>query len=296
MFNYNHLFYFWMVAREGSIAGAARVTGVTPPNVSAQVARLEATLGAKLFEKSGRGLVLTPLGAAMYTYVDEMFAIAAEMKKMLENGGRRTLRLAVGVTDGVPAVVTHRLLAPILAQPRLAQLVVHHGPLARLTAELGARELDVVLCCERLPAGSPVRARPHLLGKSSLVLLAAEELARSVAPGFPRSLDGVPFVLPPPSAILRRVFDRWIQAQGAVPAIVAETDDWAGALLMAQSGAGVVAVPAVTEDEVRRRYALEPVGRAHDAVQHFYAFTAERRPRHPPVVAILDAARADPIR
>jgi LysR family transcriptional activator of nhaA len=294
--NYNHLWYFWMVAREGSISAATKNLDVTQPAISSQIARLERSLGFKLFEKSGRGLALTPSGATLYAYADEMFALAREMLETLERGGRRALRLAVGVAEGVPAVLTNRLLAPAMKMPRPVRLEVRHGPLTRLTAELGAREVDMVLCTERLPAGSAVRARPHALGECSIVLLAAPELARSLAPGFPGSLDGVPFVLPPSSAPVRRTLDRWMQAQNAAPNLVAEIDDLAGALLLAQSGAGVVAVPGVAEEELRKLYGLEMVGHARDAMQPFYALTAERRPRHPAVVAVLESARADPIR
>lgn len=296
-FNYNHLWYFWMVAREGSISAATAKLGVTQPAISSQIARLERSLGgAKLFEKSGRGLALTPAGTTMYAYADEIFALAREMLETLERGGRRALRLAVGVAEGVPAVLTHRLLLPATGLPRPVRLEMRHAPLARLTAELGARELDVVLCTERLPAGSAVRARPHALGECGVVLLAAGEMARTLAPGFPASLDGVPFVLPPPAAPLRRILDRWLQAQDAAPTVVAEVDDWGEALLLSRSGLGVVAVPATVEEELRQLYGLEVVGHARDAVQHFYALTAERRPRHPGVVALLEAARAGPIR
>jgi LysR family transcriptional activator of nhaA len=295
-FNYNHLWYFWMVAREGSISAATAKLDVTQPAISSQIARLERSLGFKLFEKSGRGLALTPNGATMYAYADEIFALAREMQETLERGGRRALRLAVGVAEGLPAVLTHRLLLPATRLPRPVRLEVRHGPLPRLTAELAARELDVVLCTERLPAGSAVRARPHALGQSSVVLLAAAEMARTLAPGFPGSLDGVPFVLPPPSAPLRRILDSWMQARNAAPAVVAEMDDWGEAMLLSRSGAGVVPVPAAAEEDLRQLYGLEVVGHASDAVQHFYALTAERRPRHPGVVAVLDSARAEPIR
>ncbi|HYW11194.1 MAG TPA: LysR family transcriptional regulator [Longimicrobium sp.] len=294
--NYNHLWYFWMVAREGSISAAAKKLDVTQPAVSSQVARLQRSLGTKLFEKSGRGLALTPAGATVYGYADEMFELAREMLETLDRGGPRALRLAVGVAEGFPAVLTHRLLAPATMLPRPVRLKVRHGSLARLTAELGARELDLVLCTERLPAGSAVRARPHALGECGVVLLAEAEMAQRLAPGFPGSLDGVPFVLPPSSAPLRRTFDQWLQAQGAAPAVVAEMDDWSEALLLAQSGAGVVVVPAAAEEELRQLYRLQVVGHARDAVQHFYALTAERRPRNRGVVAVLESARTNPFR
>lgn len=294
--NYNHLLYFWMVAREGSIAAATVRLGVTQPAVSSQIARLERSLGVKLFEKSGRGLALTPAGTTVYAYADEIFALGREMLETLERGGRRPLRLAVGVSEGVPPALTHRLLAPAQGLPRPVRLEVRHGPLARLSAELGARELDVVLSDERLPAGSAVRARAHALGQCGLALLATPALAAQLAEGFPASLDGASFVLPPAQAPLRRTLDAWMQGAGLAPMVVAELDDWTARLLMTQSGAGVMAAPQVVAEEMRMRHELQSVGEANDALLHFFALTVERRPRHPAVVAVLEAARAAPIR
>lgn len=294
--NYNHLFYFWMVAREGSISGAARKLDVTQPAVGQQVARLESAMGTKLLEKSGRGLVLTPAGATVYAYAEEMFVLAAEMVAALERGGQDVLRLAVGVAEGVPSVLAHRLLAPALAMGRQVRLKVRHGSMARLTSDLAARELDLVLCAERLPAGSAVRAKPHALGECGQVLLASPALARDLSPRFPGSMEGQPVILPPLGVPLRRILDGWMQAQGATPVVVAEMDNWAESMLLAQSGVGMVAVPAAAAEELRARYGLDVVGHARDAVQQFYALTAERRPRHPAVLAVLEAARENPIR
>jgi LysR family transcriptional activator of nhaA len=294
--NYNHLFYFWMVVREGSISAAALKLKVTQPAVSAQVARLEREIGSKLLEKSGRGLVLTPAGATVYAYADEMFVLAAEMLAKLERGGQDVLPVAVGVAQGVPSALAHRLLAPAMALGRHVRLKVRHGSLARVTSELAGREVDLVLCTERLPAGSAVRAKPHALGECGQVLLAAPEMARELAPRFPGSLDGQPLILPHPGVPPRRILDGWMQAQGVTPTVVAEMDDWAESMLLAQAGVGMVAVPAAVEEEMRTRYGLAVVGHAAGAVQPFYALTAERRPRHPAVLAVLEAARENPIR
>jgi len=49
--NYNHLFYFWMVAREGSIARAAEELLVSQPTISVQLKELEAAVGHDLFHR-----------------------------------------------------------------------------------------------------------------------------------------------------------------------------------------------------------------------------------------------------
>ena len=295
--NYNHLFYFWMVAREGSIAAACLQLKVTQPAVSSQIQRLERSLGMDLFEKSGRGRALTPAGTTVYAYADEIFRLAREMRETLEHGGRLPLRLVVGVAEGVPPTLTHQLLAPALALPRPVRLAVQHGPLARLSAELSARELDVVLSAERLPTGSAVRAQAHPLGLSGITILAARPLAAELAGRrFPASLEGIPFVMPPQDAALRRSLDTWLQAAGVTATVVAELDDWTSRMLLAQSAAGVIAAPRVVAAELGARYGLEAVGEAPDAVQHFFALTVERRHSHPRVVANIEAARAAPIR
>lgn len=54
--NYNHLLYFWTVAREGSIARASEVLFLTPQTISGQIKLLEETIGKPLFHRVGRRL------------------------------------------------------------------------------------------------------------------------------------------------------------------------------------------------------------------------------------------------
>jgi len=53
--NYQHLRYFWYVAREGSVSGAARRLRLSPSTVSTQIKALEDHLGRRLLERRGRG-------------------------------------------------------------------------------------------------------------------------------------------------------------------------------------------------------------------------------------------------
>ena len=64
--NYHHLLYFYTVAREGSVTKAAKVLRLAQPTLSAQIRRLEDSLGEKLFTRQNRGLVLTELGRVAY--------------------------------------------------------------------------------------------------------------------------------------------------------------------------------------------------------------------------------------
>ena len=54
---------------------------------------------------------------------------------------------------------------------------------------------------------------------------------------------------------------------------------------------GVFLAPAVIEDEVRRMYGVQVVGREDNLRERFYAISVEKRLAHPAVVAITQAAR-----
>ncbi len=96
--SYAHLRYFWMVAREGSLTRAAHRLRITQSAVSVQLKKLEDDLGQRLFERRGRGLVLTNAGRIALDYAESIFALGEELVEALEQEGRAARQtLHVGV-------------------------------------------------------------------------------------------------------------------------------------------------------------------------------------------------------
>ena len=60
-----------------------------------------------------------------------------------------------------------------------------------------------------------------------------------------------------------------------------------------REGAGLVPIPSVVERAVARQYGMRVVGRLPEVRERFYAISAERRLKHPAVVAISSAAKRD---
>jgi LysR family transcriptional activator of nhaA len=144
--NYHHLHYFWMVAREGSLAAAAAKLRLSPPTLSAQINSLERALGEDLFVKQGRRMVLTDTGTVAYRYAEEIFAIGRELVGTIQGGtsGRPT-RFAVGVTQSVPKLIARRILEPVQKLSEPMRLICREEPTERLLADLAVHTLDVVL-------------------------------------------------------------------------------------------------------------------------------------------------------
>jgi LysR family transcriptional activator of nhaA len=291
--NYHHLLYFYTVAREGSVARASEALHLTQPTISAQVRQLERTLGERLLERRGRGLVLTEAGRLAYHYAEEIFALGREFQDVLSGRpGGRPARLAIGITDAVPKLVAFRLLAPLQRLPEPPTVVCRDDAPERLLAALAAHELDLLVT--DMPPGptAPARVYAHLLGECGVTIFAAPALAARYRRGFPRALDGAPFLLPTEHAALRRALDEWFERHDVRPAVVGQFADSALLKTFGQAGIGLFAAPTAIEAEVRRQYGVRVVGRAPEVRERFYAVTAERKIRHPAVVHLTQAAHA----
>lgn len=292
--NYNHLYYFWRVAKEGGVARAAAVLHLTPQTVSGQLRTLETAAGTKLFARTGRRLVLTDTGQLAFDYADDIFRIGAEMKEALEGRtGGRPLPFTVGVVDVVPKIIAYRLLEPALRLPQPVRIVGREGKLDALLADLAGHKLDMVLADSPLGAAANVRAFNHLLGECGIVFFAARKLAPPYRRRFPQSLHGAPLLLPAANTAVRGALMQWLDRRDIRPRIAGEFDDSALMKAFGQAGAGVFVAPRVIEREVMRQYDVQPVGRTDEVRERFYAISAERKLRHPAVVAVNDAARLE---
>lgn len=290
--NYHHLLYFWMVAREGGLAPAGKVLRLSQSALSGQIKRLEETLGHPLFERRGRRLEMTENGRIVFKYADEIFGLGREMLDTIR--GRptsRALRLTVGISDVVPKLLVRTLLEPAFRHEGGLALTCKEDRFDRLLAELSLDTVDVVIADAPVPPDASVRAYNHLLGESTVTLLAPPALAPAMRRSFPTSLDGARLLLPTPGCTLRRSLDAWFEEMDVRPLVVADAEDSALLKAFAADGMGAVFVPTAIAKVVARRYGLVEVSEVTSVRERFYAISAERRLVHPAVLAIRASAR-----
>jgi LysR family transcriptional activator of nhaA len=291
--NYHHLHYFWVVAHEGSIAGATRKLHLTQPTISAQLRQLEDSLGEKLFEKSGRGLALTEPGRVALRYADEIFALGRELRDTLRDRPTgKPVRVTVGVADVVPKLIAYRILRAAFGVGMEIEMVCREGSSEELLRLLGQHEVDLVIT-DAPAAAAPLRAFNHLLGESATTFFAAPSLATAARKHFPQSLDGAPLLLPGDGTQLRRALELWLDATGLSPRRVGAFDDLALMTDFGRAGVGIFPAPSVIEREIETQYNVRVVGRLPDVKERFYAVTAERKIKNPIVSAITSAARRE---
>lgn len=286
--NYHQLLNFWLVAREGSVRRAGELLHVTPASVSIQVRKLERSLGARLLRKEGRGVALTELGTQVAGYADDIFAKGQELLEMVQGQPLgKPLVLRVGIRDTMPKLLAYRFLEPAISAGQGAvQLVCHEGEMDQLVASLAVHKLDVVLSDITLDPRYRIQAYSHRLGESGVVFVANRQLAKQHRRDFPLSLREAPMLLLTRDSAMRRQLDRWFSDLGFLPKIVGEFADSAMMKVAGERGLGVLAVPMVIEEDVRRIYGLERVGIAEGVEERFFAISVERKITHPGVLAI----------
>jgi LysR family transcriptional activator of nhaA len=290
--NYHHLLYFWVVAREGTIARACEQLHLTQPSISKQLHQLERSVGEKLFKRIGRNLVLTETGQMVFGYADEIFSLGRELDEALRGKpSRERSRLLVGVADVVPKLIAYRVLEPALQLPEPVQLTCDERGLAELLTEVAEHRLDLVLSDSPLPPTSAARAYNHLLGECGVCIFGSSSLARKIRRGFPQSLDGAPFLLPTRKSMLRRSLDQWFDSQNIRPELIGEFDDSALLKVFGEAGVGLFPGPSAVEKETCRHYNVQLVGRLDAVRERFYAISVERKLKHPAVKAITEAAQ-----
>lgn len=288
--NYRHLYFFWVVAKEGSITQAAERLGLAIQTISTQLGLLEQSLGKSLFAPQGRRLVLTEAGRVALRYADQIFLLGEQLQEALTDSEiGRTMRLTVGLSDSLPKLIASRVLQAALQLPEKIKLVCYEDRFETLLGDLSVHKLDVVLADRPVQSGTTLRVFSHLLGESDIMLFGVSSLAEKYRPGFPDSLNGAPVLLPTRNNAIRGRIDHWFEAQNLRPDIVGEFDDNALLNTFGRNGMGLFPAPSALATDVAAQFDAAPVGELQNVHEQFYAISNERKIKHPAVEAIIAA-------
>lgn len=286
-FNYKHLYYFWVVAKEGGMSRAADKLDMAVQTVSAQVRELERSLGYALLKPAGRGLVLTEAGITAMQMADQIFQIGENLPTQVRDAASMpATRLAVGISDGLPKLVVRRLLQPVISEPNL-RLICHEGELADLLGDLALHRLDVVFSDRPAPANPNIKLYSHAMGHSPMAWYGTPALAKAGSRGFPKSLADIPVLMPTAHTAVRARLDHWFENQGIRPRVAGEFEDSALLNTFGSSGMGVFPAAEWAEEDLLAHYGVKRLGACDGVVEHFYAVGTERKVQHPLVQRVL---------
>lgn len=164
--------YAHAVAQAGSFSAAARSCGVTQPALSNGIAKLEAHLGQRLFERTTRGAVPTAFGERALPLIDRILAdldaLRTEARRFAEASARS---IRMGVSPLINPAIVARAYTAVSALPDPPDLVLREANLRELREALLTGDLDVIL----IPAVEPLPGFEHrLIDREPVVLVESD--------------------------------------------------------------------------------------------------------------------------
>ncbi len=283
--NLHHLRLFRAIAHEGTLTGAARQLNLSQSALSAQLKALEATLGHALFERRGRGLVLTEAGRIALDHADAIFRTAADLTATLGGLGHPRRALRVGALATLSRNFQVQFLRPVLGLADV-EVVLRSGSQAELLRGLEAMALDVMLSNLAPPRDAASRYRVHRLAEQPVGLIGTPARLAECLP-LAALLARQPLLLPTPETAIRGAFDALCDRLGVSPGIAAEVDDMAMLRLLAREDAGLAVIPPiVVQDELAAGRLVEAWPLA-GIVETFLAVTLDRRFPNPLLAELL---------
>ncbi len=289
--NFNHLQYFFAVAKEGSVTRAAEALHVTPQTVSGQLATFEEYIGAPLFERHGKRLEPNSLGQIALRYADDIFQLGHELSRTLASHDTGQLaNFNVGIVDAIPKVMVFEMLNDCFDLENQFVLECREGDLNSLLSDLSLNKLDLIISDQPLPIGVSVRATSHFLGDSGVTFFARKDRCDLYDKDFPNSLHKAPFLMPGKGSAQHQNLMSWFTQTNIAPQIVAEFDDTALLKFFGQTGRGLFCVSSAVERDVLAQFDVGIVGRVTTVSDRFYGISPERKIKHPALDPVLNAA------
>lgn len=266
-FDFRSLRSFVAVASAGSISSAAQSLHIAQPALSVQIKQLEEQLGAALFDRHPRGVMLTAVG-------ERLLGHAVEILRRVDVA-YDDVRQAVDQPSGRVAIALPQSVAKFVTVP-LVQAVLHQWPMIHLQmVEMSSgyipQQLVRGLVDMGVTFGTEEDARMrfvHLLDEELVFVTSAQQLQQHLGVSSDdaahislQDMARFPLVLPTTAQSLRRVIDAYLAKAGVAPRIMVEVNTIHEILALVAAGIGstVLSFAAVSDLIAARQLLSLPI-------------------------------------
>lgn len=274
--NLHHLRLFRAIASDGTLTGAARGLNLSQSALSTQLRALEASLGQDLFERRGRGLILTEAGRIALDHAEAIFRTVDDLTATLRETGRARRALRVGALATLSRNFQMQFLGPLIGRPDV-EVVLRSGSQEELLRGLGGLALDVVLT-NLAPARDAASAwLVHRIDEQPIGLIGTPARLGLTKRTLRELLASQPLIVPTRETSLRAAFDGLAARLEVTPMLAAEVDDMAMIRLLARADAGLAVIPPIVVRDELQAGTLVEAARLDGITETFFAITQERR-------------------
>lgn len=238
------------VAELGSLSKAADRLHIAQPALSRQVRMLEEELGVRLFDRHGRGMVITEAGQEVLRHA---YRITAEIQEIRANVADSDASLYGHVSIGMPPTVSDVLAVPLVSafQARHPQATIRivSAYSSYILDWLHKGEVDVAILFESKSARS-LRSEPLLQESLHLIGPCDADLSPDLPVPF-SDLKQMKLLLPSSGHSLRNLLDDCLRGTGVALNVTVETDSYSTLKNLVQAKHGMTILPlAPIHDEI----------------------------------------------
>lgn len=248
--NFRHLYAFWSVCRYGGFQKASKKILVSQSAISDQVSQLEDYLEVKLLERTTRSFQITPEGADLLNYADEIFQKSSEINSLFSNkvtsGTSQLIR--IGMVGGISRNFLFRMLIQNMNEDDQRRFHVIDGSYEELTQQLKAYEVDLIFGLEIPPKKDLLKVSYKKITSSPVCLAGKPDIIKKLK-SKRKKTEPIPFFLfnhPFEGNPIEKVVEPRFGVQAETPIT---TDDISLLRFLANSGRGVAVVPEIGVQE-----------------------------------------------
>jgi len=255
--NYNHLYYFWMTQKKGSVTAAADALFLTPQTVTGQIRLLEQRLGGRLFKRKGRQLEASELGQLIFQYADKMFSLSYEMLDIVNYRKENQLLFDVGIADALSKRLASRVLLSAIPTDGSIHLRCFESTHELLLEQLSEHKLDMILSDCPVDSAQQGGLLSKKLGECGVSFFCKAPMPASP---FPACLNERKLLIPGRRTAMGRQLTRWFEEKGLSPQILGEFDDAALMKAFGFFNQGIFVAPSIYQSEILEGEEVELVG------------------------------------
>ncbi len=288
--NYNHLYYFWKVAKEGNLTNAAKKLHTSQSAISIQIKKLEERIGIELFARQGRNLVLTSQGKLTFDYAEQIFKKAKELLDiLLESPLSFQKNLRIGATSNLSRNFQEAFIKPLFSKPDI-HLALQNGRLEDMLEMLSMYQLDILLSNSPISTYKTYSLSCKLIAKQIISVIGKPNISQTNPFKLPDDLCLYPLLLPSSNSDFRIQFDMLCDNWSIEPKIMAEVDDMAMLRLLARDIPNSIAIMprVVVKDELNSGSLIEYC-QIPDLYEKFYAIYHKGQYMNPLYQTIIES-------
>lgn len=220
--NFNKLYYFYVVAKEGSVKSASQKLHLTQPTVSAQIRQLEEELGFDVFIRKHRKLELNRNGKYVLKKAEKLFSIADELIDSLPKRGKaERINIRIGAIQSLSNSFIYDFSLKLWDDESI-MISISQGSMADLMQKMAKNEIDIVLADGPYSKSKKFTSTP--LGKDKIVAVGPMHFEIDKKK-FPYSLTDKPYLAFSSQGRLQEDLDYFFTREDIQPDKIGEVDD-----------------------------------------------------------------------